>query len=127
MDTSPPVRRCLTEIHAESRSWRWGEDAFDDRAWAEAHEPEYKYADMQLYDGDGNIILPIKRDHHEVVWDGWMPPPEAMRLIAAAPTLLTALKAIVFIVDPDGDGAVEPHFIPPLSVAKAAIALAEAE
>ena len=75
--------------------WHWSADwAVIDKAGTVYHndDPESlieKYMDLQLMCGDKEVI-PIRIDHHEVIYDGDPITPEHRALIAAAPELLEA-------------------------------------
>ena len=86
--------------------WTWGEDwptidklgtVYNDED-VEGEKID-KYMDLQLYGKDGKEIIPVRIDHYEVIWDGDPIKPEDRRLIAAAPDLLVALKAMRFEIE----------------------------
>ena len=75
--------------------WYWGED-WSLKVWLGDDDEDggVKYADLQLYGAGDQVILPLRIDHYDAIFDA--AGPEAVseadrRLIAAAPTLLEAL------------------------------------
>lgn len=73
--------------------WKWGDayEQYEREPWGNKDYDGPKYADMRLVAGNTEI-LPIRIDHHEIIWDsanGLGDLSKANRaLIAAAPDLL---------------------------------------
>jgi len=112
--------------------WYWG-DGWDHRPPADEDEPRpsnTKYADCQLYGADDAVIIPIRYDHYEPIWDiddEECPSKEDRALMAAAPDLLDALKQAASALE---IAAEEPtsnpaYYVHKAKEARAAIAKAE--
>ena len=99
--------------------WKWSKD------WTKVanrgEEITVKYASLCLFGGDGREIIPLRVDHYNIMYDGYVADfKEAdRRLIAAAPDLLSALGMLVKMIEDDDWTTVE------LDEAREAIAKAE--
>jgi hypothetical protein len=90
-----------------------------------------KYLDCGLVDNNGEVIIPLRIDHYEMLYDGFWIKKEHRDLIAAAPELLEALKAFldmyVQFINSGDAGNWNPETDDEVIQARAAIAKAEKE
>lgn len=99
-------RRQAIADAATPGEWAWG-DGFTVLPHDEdGRDPEAKYADCQLINDEGLVVIPIRLDHYEPIWDidphdegAIQPSPEDRAFIAHArtgyPQCLAALKLAV--------------------------------
>lgn len=80
--------------------WYWGDGwKVADKAGRCYHDeddkdcPFEKYMDFQLFDSEGEPVIPIRFDHYEMIYDGDPIKPEHRAMIAASPLMKKALEA----------------------------------